>query len=169
MTPLAVLFALTGTSYLIQSPLVATGRSHWWNVTKYVYSSTLLVWRYFTWVGLLSASLYFHSNTFWRQILDVLLHYLYLITSATLQISCCIRAKVVHFRTNLCEPALREKKYIPVVRKKLNIWSDIDTIGTFITGKCILIFWLLLKHPTLRILNDRLPCYKQQNHSTWMT
>lgn len=59
---------------------------------------------------LFSATLFFHSVTFWRQILYFLLHYFQLLVA--LQITSCIRGNQ------------DDKTLIPITRKMLNIRSS---------------------------------------------
>lgn len=81
--------------------------SQWRNVTEYIDSSPVLSYIFeaqFTLHYTLPtfiATVYFHSTIFWRQILYLLLHYIYLITLVTSYFGdCCIRAKESCFLSN---------------------------------------------------------------------
>ena len=62
----------------------ALGNGQWWNVTKYIYSSTVvkynfdILYLYFIWVFPYNATLYFYSTTIQRILLYFFLHFIHL-------------------------------------------------------------------------------------------
>ena len=134
----------------------------WWNVTKYIYFSAVLFFLFLTstfhfWLFYIFTTplnfggkyCTFYTTTFiWWTLVTI-----------TLQIACCVRAKVAHFKINVSYwQSDNKKKQIQMIRKMLhnvNPWYTVYNVhvniflidfnlfywylGTFIARKLLLV------------------------------